>query len=78
MDDTKFLRRFESLIEAPAGSLTGEDNLAGLPGWDSLAVLAFIAMMDQEWGLVVRAVDIERCRTVGDLRRLANITRDGA
>lgn len=35
--------------------------------WDSVAILATIALMDQLYGVTLSRSEIEKCRTVADL-----------
>ncbi len=43
-----FLRRMETLLEIAPNTLQGNTRLADISEWDSLAVLGFIAMADNE------------------------------
>jgi acyl carrier protein len=47
--------------------LTGDEELAGLDGWDSMAAIQFIAMADSLYAARVSADDLANCRTVNDL-----------
>jgi acyl carrier protein len=69
MTRTEFLRKFESLLEVPpeAGSLAGTELCADIEGWDSLAMLSFIALLDKEFGIKVPPAKIPQCQTVNDL-----------
>jgi acyl carrier protein len=55
------------LLEQDPGTLKGDEPLAGLPRWDSLAVIGFIALMDEHFGLSVPAAKINACTSVADL-----------
>jgi acyl carrier protein len=61
----------EELIEAPPGSLTEHSVMADLAGWDSMAILGFINLMDEEFGLSPDPKAVVACRTIGDLADLA-------
>ncbi len=71
MTKNEFLREIETVVEAAPGSLTGEESLAKLPGWDSMAAIGFIAMVDSRLGVVVNPADLAACKTVADLVALA-------
>jgi acyl carrier protein len=70
MTKLKFYGLVEELLEIDAGSLKAEDALNSLPKWDSLALIGFIALLDQHFGLIVPASRITECKTVGELEAL--------
>jgi len=70
MTKTQFYGLLDELLENDPGMLTGDAVLASLPRWDSLAVIGFIALLDQHFGVSVPAVKIAECRTVDDLAAL--------
>jgi acyl carrier protein len=61
------LRLLETTLEMAPNTLTGEEHLRDLDGWDSLSALAFIAMADKERGLALPGNAVVRCRTVDEL-----------
>lgn len=67
MNKQEFLNRIADVLELPAGSLTGEEQLEALEPWDSMAVLAFIAMVDETLGMQVPAAALAQCKSVADL-----------
>jgi acyl carrier protein len=62
-----FLRLLDELLEQDAGTLKGDEALGALSKWDSLALMGFIALIDQHFGLIVPASRIAECKSVGDL-----------
>jgi len=60
----------DELVENDLGTITGTENLTDIPKWDSLAVIGFIALLDQHFAVSVPAVKIIACRTVDDLASL--------
>jgi len=70
MKKNEFHLLIDELLENPPGIIKGTDTLAGLPRWDSLALMGFIALLDQHFGLIVPASRITECRTVDDLAAL--------
>lgn len=70
MTKKQFYLLLDELLEIEAGSIKGEETLATLPKWDSLAIIGFIALLDQHFGLIVPAATITNCRTVADLAGL--------
>lgn len=71
MKTGKFLNLLEELLEMDLGTLRGDEKLDSLNGWDSLAVVGFIALMDRHFSLEVPAPEVTAARTIGDLIALA-------
>jgi acyl carrier protein len=71
MDSQAFLRELELTLELPVDSLQGNEQLADIPEWDSLAVISFIALVDEKLGLAVDGEALANALTVGDLLALA-------
>jgi acyl carrier protein len=67
MNKNALLSKIEGIIEVDAGTLDGTENLDSLLGWDSLGVLGFIAMADEEFGIQISAKSLTTCETVADL-----------
>lgn len=73
MNSAEFLRELEEMLELDSGALTGAEVLAELEGWDSLAVISFIALVDEKLGLVVEGEKLARAKTVADLLAIAGV-----
>ena len=67
---TEFYKEIEDILEATPGSITGNESLADLAGWDSLAILSFLAVADEKFKTVLSAAQLADCRTVADLAKL--------
>lgn len=67
MTRTQFLTLLDELLEQDPGTLKGDELLTNLPRWDSLAVIGFIALLDEHFGLSVPAAKINACTSVADL-----------
>jgi acyl carrier protein len=76
----EFLNQFEEIIEAAPNSLKGTELLSDLERWDSLAVVGFIAMIDEHLEMTVPAKKISQAKTVADLIALTGgkVTRAAA
>ena len=72
MQAETFLREIETALELPAGSLKGDEVLADLPEWDSLAVISFIALVDEKLGLAVDGEALANAKTIPDLLALVH------
>jgi acyl carrier protein len=70
MDAAAFVRKFENLLELDENSILVTTALADVPAWDSMAVLAFLDMADEEFGATPSPKAIAGCRTVQDLLAL--------
>ena len=67
MTRSEFYRAFEEIVEAQPGTIHGDETLKDLEGWSSLAVITFIAMVDEKLGATVSAQQMVGCQTVPDL-----------
>lgn len=65
----EFITLLEELLEKEPGSLNVSSRLAD-EGWDSLAVVGFMAAVDEKLGMELSPEAIRACTTVEDLRRL--------
>jgi acyl carrier protein len=66
MESTQeFLKQLATTLEVP--EVKEADDLRTLPQWDSLAVLSIIAMLDANYGVNLRASDIQQAATAGEL-----------
>ena len=71
MTKREFLALLEEIVEEAPGTLTGSEKLREqLAGWDSLAVLSFIALVDEKFGTTVSPKAIAESETVNDLIEL--------
>ncbi|MDQ2106405.1 acyl carrier protein [Azospirillum isscasi] len=73
MDRKDFLLALDEMLELDAGSLTGAEELESIDTWDSLAVISFIALVDERLGHVVEGEKLVKAQTVDDLLGLAGI-----
>jgi acyl carrier protein len=70
MTRAEFLAALEEMLEADAGSLSPDTALDSLDSWDSLAVISFIALVDEHFDHVVAGEDLAKAKTIGDLLAL--------
>jgi acyl carrier protein len=75
MADNPVLRSIERLCELPSDSLTQDAVLTGIPGWDSLRVVEFVAMLDSDYGITLDFEKMAGCTTTGDLANLVESAR---
>jgi len=67
MTKQDFLTQLEDVLEADGGTITGAELLAELDGWDSLAVVSFIARIDELFDVTLSPEKIARSKSVSDL-----------
>ena len=53
MTRQEVLFELDKVLEKPRGTLAGSERLDDLPEWDSLAILAYIAMVEKKTGVVL-------------------------
>jgi acyl carrier protein len=73
MTKTEFLKAFDTILELPEGTLTGSEELESLENWNSLAMIDFIALADNNNGAKLSALQIARSETVSDILELAKV-----
>lgn len=66
MDKTQFLKLIDELLELDEGTLKGDEQLDGI-GWDSLATISFMALVDERFGLSLQPRQIAGCSTASEL-----------
>lgn len=74
MDRKDFLLALDETLELDPGTLTGDETLDSLDSWDSLAVISFIALVDEKLEIVVEGEKLAQAKTVNDLLALAGVT----
>lgn len=68
MDLKDFIVKFaEQFEETEISSFSANTNFKGLEEWSSLMSLAIIAMVDEEYGVRIKGIDIKNANTIEDL-----------
>jgi acyl carrier protein len=75
MNRNEFLLQMDEILDLPAGTLRGNENLEELTNWDSTSLITFIAMAESNNGVNISPGQIVTCSTVGDLLHLAQVDR---
>lgn len=70
MTTADFLLTLDDLLERSPGATRLDEPLGAITKWDSMAVIAFIALADEKFGVQVKAMDLASCRTIEDLQCL--------
>lgn len=67
MTRSEFLILLDDILELPAGTLKGDEELASLDNWDSLAIVSVIAQVHVETGHTLEAKAVKTCTHVSQL-----------
>jgi acyl carrier protein len=67
MTKTQFIELIAAAAEVPADVLKGDARLDEIAVWDSMAVIAFVAAVDEKLGVQLEAERLAVCQTVADL-----------
>ena len=70
MTTTEFCAQLDEILERPAGTTRSDEVLADMGNWESLAVMAFIAMVDSQLGMRIAGKSLAAAKTVTDLLAL--------
>lgn len=73
MTKDQFLTNLQEMLDLPAGTLQGGEKLEDLDGWDSVAMVSFIAMADEHAGVKLSARSFAGCESVADLMKLCHV-----
>ncbi|UPT70036.1 MAG: acyl carrier protein [Flavobacterium sp. JAD_PAG50586_2] len=66
MED-KFLDLFKEVLETEDKEINLNDEFRQYDEWDSLTYLSVIAMLDDEYDIVIETEDFKKLKTVGEL-----------
>jgi len=61
---------FQEVLDNPSLALTPETQAADVPGWDSVAHITLVVVIEQKFGIHFNTAEIEELRNVGDLAKL--------
>jgi acyl carrier protein len=70
IDQSEFLRAFETAFQQKVSGVTLETAFRELPEWDSLASVMVVAELYADYGVQVSGEELGSCRTLGDLKSL--------
>lgn len=59
----------QDVLDIEGRTLTLEDNFRDLDEWDSLAYLSTIAMIDDEYGVLIDSKTFRTLQTLGDIAK---------
>lgn len=68
MDTQKFVEDFASLLrKTPRETLSAETRFKELPEWNSLLALSLIALVEDEYDVLLKSTDVRDAETLGEL-----------
>jgi acyl carrier protein len=67
-----FLIQLDELLELPAGTLKGDEELEDLENWNSLAMVGFMTLVDEHFKIKLSPRQFVNCATVNDLLSLTS------
>lgn len=73
MTKKEFIEQLENMLEAQHGTLAEDEMLYNVVGWDSLAVMSFIALVDESLGITLKAPEIFNAKSIADLIALVSV-----
>jgi acyl carrier protein len=70
MKTSEFLNLIDEIVEASPGTVQPDQDLTELQGWDSLALVSFVAVINERFGMTLRADRVTKARSIPDLLAL--------
>jgi acyl carrier protein len=71
MQSGEFYLLLDEILELNPGTLKGDERLKDIATWDSLAVISFVALVDEHFGIVIESERLAQAQSVADLYALA-------
>jgi acyl carrier protein len=65
--EQKFIEQFKDILESEDRELNLTDEFRQFDEWDSLANLSVVAMIDEEYNVVIPTADFNKIKTIGEL-----------
>ncbi|CDB35094.1 acyl carrier protein [Phascolarctobacterium sp. CAG:266] len=70
MTNEQKIKIIEEILDLDEGTLKEDTVLRDLEDWDSVAIISFIAMIDDEFNKIVKGPVVREQKTVADLMAL--------
>lgn len=65
--EEEFIKKFAEVLEIENRELALTDKFREYAEWDSLAFLSVIAMIDEEYDVLIEGKDFKKLETLGDI-----------
>lgn len=66
MNNEKKMEMLAEILDLEVEEFTPATKLSTLSEWDSIAILSFIAMIDEEFGKAIKGAEIKQFETIQD------------
>ena len=73
--EAKFVEIFKETVEMEDAAIDVNTKFRELENWDSLTFLSVLAMLDEEYDVIIEGNDFRKLETLGDL--LNEIRKNG-
>lgn len=70
MTDQEKIILLEEAMGLDEGTLKVEDNLEDYPEWDSIAILSFVALMDEKFHKTIAGEEVGEFKVVADVLKV--------
>jgi len=67
MKRSEVIPELENVLGLEVGTINEEANIADVPQWDSMAILSFIAFVEDQFNLVLEGDQIAEVKTFKEL-----------
>lgn len=67
MNTETFIEQMKDLLDIEDRELSLNDEFKGYAEWNSLAYLSTIAMIDEEYDVIISASEFRQLQTLGDI-----------
>lgn len=72
VDSREFLKNFKEVLEIEEKEIGLDDDFRNLEEWDSLALLSVIAMIDDEYDVIIKGNQFKELKTLNEIIRYIN------
>lgn len=69
----EFFARLAKIMEEDPTVITADKSFRDFRSWDSLAVISFVALLDEHYNIIVDAEKLSEAKTFDDLAVLAGV-----
>ena len=67
IDNNKFVSQFKEVLDIESQEIGLDLEFRNLQEWDSLALLSVIAMIDDEYDIIIKGNSFKELKTIGDI-----------
>jgi acyl carrier protein len=65
--ESKFIEKFKEVLEVTDRELLSTDKFREYDEWNSLVFLSLIAMIDEEFDVIIEGKDFKKLLTIGEI-----------